>query len=77
MDILSLVQHLKDLGILARQDLSWFKHIRSTCDKARQKACWVLISVFFIRSPAVIKALASARHEALKYGKNDCVSGER
>ena len=61
MDILSLVQHLKDLGILARQDLSWFKHIRSTCDKARQKACWVLISVFFIRSPAAIKALASAQ----------------
>ena len=37
MDILSPVQQLKDLGILVSQDLSWSTHIRSTCDKARQK----------------------------------------
>ena len=53
MDILSPVQHLKDLGILVSQYLSWSTHIRSTCDKARQKACWVL-SVFFTRSPTVM-----------------------
>ena len=53
MDILSPVQQLKDLGILVSQDLSWSTHIRSTCDKARQKACWVL-SVFFTRSPTVM-----------------------
>ena len=53
MDILSPVQQLKYLGILVSQDLSWSTHIRSTCDKVRQKACWVL-SVFFTWSPTVI-----------------------
>ena len=53
MDILSPVQQLKDFCILVSQDLSWSTHIRSTCDKARQKACWVL-SVFFTRSPTVM-----------------------
>ena len=54
MDILSPVQHLKDLVILVSQDLSWSTHIRSMCDKARQKAFWVLLSVIYTRSPAVM-----------------------
>ena len=44
---------VKRSGILVSQDLSWSTHIRSTCDKARRKACWVL-SVFFTRSPTVM-----------------------
>ena len=67
MDILSPFQHLKDLGILVSQDLSWFTHIRSTCNKARQKSCWVL-SVFFTRSPTVMLNLyKSMVRSLLKY----------
>ena len=68
MDILSPVQQLKDLGILVSQDLTWSTHIRSTCDKVRHKAYWVL-SVFFTRSPTVMLYLyKSMVRSLLEYG---------
>ena len=50
------MHQLRDLGILVSSDLSWFPHIRSITDKARQKASWVL-SVFHTRSAIIMLTL--------------------
>ena len=53
---LAPVSQLRDLGVTVSPDLSWSLNIRSICDKARQKAAWVL-SVFHTRSPAIMLTL--------------------
>ena len=50
------VDQLRDLGVSISSNLSWSPHIRSICQKARQKAAWVL-SVFHSRRPDVILTL--------------------
>ena len=53
---LSATSQVKDLGVLVRDNLSWSPHIHSICQRARQKAAWVL-SVFHSRRPDVILTL--------------------
>ena len=47
---------LRDLGVTVCNNLSWSPHIYTICQKARQKAAWVL-SVFHSRRPDVILTL--------------------
>ena len=54
--ILTPVDQLRDLGITVSSDLSWTSHIRSSCDKARKMAAWVL-SVFHTRNIGVMFTL--------------------
>ena len=53
---LAPVGQLRDLGVLVSNDLSWTPHIKTTANKARQKAAWVL-SVFKTRSPVIMLTL--------------------
>lgn len=48
--------HIRDLGVITSDDLSWSKHIGTICVKARQMAAWVF-SVFYTRSPVIVLPL--------------------
>ena len=58
------VYQLRDLGVLASNDLSWSPHIRAIANKARQKASWVL-SVFHTRSTTIMLTLYKSMFRSL------------
>ena len=53
---LTPVDQIRDLGITVSSNLSWTSHIRSSCDKVRKMAAWV-ISVFHTRNTGVMLTL--------------------
>ena len=52
-ETLTPTSHLRDLGVIISEDLSWSKHIGTICNKARQMGAWVF-SVFSTRSTDVL-----------------------
>ena len=53
---LTPTSHLRDLGVIISDDLSWTRQIGNICNKARQMGAWVF-SVFSTRSTEVLLTL--------------------